>query len=423
LVVEKMPYIGGAWTGGMVTHIAGLVDHSRIFQKNEKVLNPENWIVQGLACDYHRYLHRYGAARGAHWDHEAGKVIFDLILQDEGVEILYGTHFFSAAVSARKVRSVELIYRTTKLQIEADFFIDASGDGDLGAAAGCAFHFGRETDGKMSPATLSYMIGGIDEQHVISEEDYGAPIGGKGGLIGEQRDREKEDLNVLIKIASEKGLIPPDVRPAAICNKYAEGKDRNELWCSFVRQWGNITDPWDYSRMERDGRIVGWKVFRYLRENTQSCKDAYLSSLCNQIWPRECRHFQTRYVITAEDFRQEARFDDVVARDAFYLDLHSVTPHSGGFDLDERHEEYDRYFEIPYRALIPLDVDNLLFAGRTIGADHYGHSATRVMGTGIATGQAAGTAAALILRQKLDASLNLEVSLLQKTLREQGVVI
>lgn len=423
LLVERLPYVGGAWTGGMVTHIAGLIDHERIYEKNEYVLNPRKWIVQGLACDYYEHLCKYGAAKGIHWDHEAGKFVFELILEKEGVEVLYGTQFFDAVVKQGRILSVGLIYRTTRIDVEAKVFVDASGDGDLGAMSGCEYYFGRESDGRMSPATLSYMIGDIDKRYLVSEEDYGVPIGGDENIsIAEDKSRGKEDLNAILKAAVQNKEIPANMRPAAICMKYAEGLERDELWCSFVRQWGNITDPWEYSNMEKQGRKVGWEIFRYLKENTQSCKNAYISGVGSQIWPRECRHFKTRYTIKAEDFYNESRFDDVVARGGFYLDVHSVTVGNSGFDLDVRRGNRDGYFDIPYRSLVPLNVENLLMAGRTIGADHEGHGATRVMGTGIATGQAAGTAAGLMIADKLDTT-DVDVKTLQSVLRDNKAVI
>ena len=131
---------------------------------------------------------------------------------------------------------------------------------------------------------------------------------------------------------------------------------------------------------------------------------------------------QCDYTLNADDVRGQARFDDVVARGAFYLDLHSVTPGTIGWDLDEHRPEKDTYFEIPYRALVPVGFDNLLLAGRMLGADHEAYSATRVMGTGMATGQASGTAAALAVQRKQTAR-DVDMGLLQDTLRGQDVTI
>jgi len=395
LLVERYPYSGGAFTAGMVTHIAGLVDHRRIHAA--EFHDPERWIVQGLACEYHQRLVKHGAALGPHWDHEPAKVIFDQILEDYGVDVLYGTHFHAAKRTGQRITSVELIYRTVRIEVAGKMFVDGSGDGDLSAAAGAAFQVGRDSDGKMQPATLSYMVADV-------KPDTG------------------ENLNKLLRQAWKDGKIPKDIRPAVIGRRYAEGKHRAELWCSIARQWGDFTDPVAYSRMERRGRAIGWEIFRYLKANTKALSDAYLGSIGQQIWPREGRRVKADYTIVADDVRNESRFDDVVARGAFYLDLHSVTPGTIGWDLDEHRPKKNTYFDIPYRALVAVGLDNLLLAGRMLGATHEAYSATRVMGTGIATGQAVGAAAALAVKGK-QTTRQVKMDTLQSALRSQGVII
>jgi hypothetical protein len=397
LVVERYPYCGGAFTAGMVIHIAGLVDHRRIHKTDELTMNPKKWIVQGLACEYHERLTKFGATHGPQWDHEPAKIVFDRMLEDFGVDVLYGTQFHAARVSAGRIESVELYYRTARIVVRGKMFIDGSGDGDLGAEAGTTFDVGRDSDHRMQPATLSYMVADVKQ--------------GTG-----------EPLNKILREAWEQGKIPKDIRPAVIGPRWAEGRMRTELWCSIARQWGDFSDPVAYSRMERRARAIGWEIFRYLKENTKAMSDAYLSSIGQQVWPREGRRVRADYTLTPDDVRREARFDDHIARGAFYLDLHSVTPGTIGWDLDEHRPTMNTYFEIPYRSIMPVGLENLLLAGRMLGATHEAYSATRVMGTGIATGQAAGTAAALAVKNK-QTPRELPVAKIQEALRSQGVVI
>ena len=397
LLVERHPYCGGAFTAGMVVHICGVVDHRRIHGKDELTLNPRKWIVQGLACEYHDRLAEFGAAHGPQWDHEAAKVIFDRMLEQYRVDVLLGTQFHTAKVKGNRIESVELYFRTTRVTATGKVFVDGSGDGDLGAEAGVEFDVGRASDGRMQPATLSYMVADVKS--------------GTG-----------ESLNSILRQAWKDGKIPKDMRPAVIGPRFAEGKKRSELWCSLARQWGDFSDPIDYSKMERQARDIGWELFRYLKGNTKALSDAYLSSIGHQLWPREGRRIKADYTLVADDVRHEARFDDAVARGAFYLDLHSVTPGTIGWDLDEHRPKRDTYYEIPYRSLVPVGIENLLLAGRMLGTDHEAYSATRVMGTGIATGQAAGTAAALAVR-KGASTREIDVKQLRETLRSQGVVL
>ncbi len=397
LLIERHPYCGGAFTAGLVLDIGGLVDHRRLCAHDPLILDPENWIVKGLAIEYHRRLARYGAAHGPRWDHEPAKVIFDRMLDEFDVDVLYGTQFHTALTEQRTITQIEAVFRTTRLVIRGKIFIDATGDGDLGAEAGVEFYFGRESDGKMSPGTLSYLVGGVDPR----AQDCGK-------------------VNDLLRRAWHEGQIPRDMRPAVIGPRLAEGQVRNESWWSVVRQWGDFTNPFSYSQVERRGRAIGWEIFRFVKAHTHAFANSYISSMGHQIWPREGRHLAAEYKITADDVRRAARFQDVIARGAFYLDVHSVTPGTTGFDLDEHRDEYDSYFEIPYRSLLTVGVDNLLLAGRTIGATHEGHGATRVMGTGIATGQAAGTAAAIAAREGISAK-DVDIAHLQQALRSQGV--
>ena len=97
-------------------------------------------------------------------------------------------------------------------------------------------------------------------------------------------------------------------------------------------------------------------------------------------------------------------------------------PAGPGWDLDEHRSKKSTYFEIPYRSLVPEGLDNLLLAGRMLGTTQEAYSATRVMGTGIATGQAAGTAAALAIKKRTGAR-QVNISELKETLRSQSVVI
>ena len=215
LLVERHPYCGGALTAGMVLHIAGLVDHRRVCSDDKTILDSAGWIVQGLACEYYEGFKRFGAAHGPHWDYEPAKIILDQMLQEADVDVLYGTEFFSAITSGGMIKSIELIYRTEKITARAKMFIDATGDGDVGASAGVEYYCGRESDGAMMPATLSFMVAGV----------------------GEKTCNDIARANSILSEAWQKGEIPSDMRSAIITRRFSEGIWRNELWCSPVRQW------------------------------------------------------------------------------------------------------------------------------------------------------------------------------------------
>ena len=97
-------------------------------------------------------------------------------------------------------------------------------------------------------------------------------------------------------------------------------------------------------------------------------------------------------MISDEDVEKGARFDDVVVHNAWFLiDIHNPT----GGGQAEKHSQPATPYDIPYRSLLPKQVEGLLLSGRNISGTHRAHASYRVMGVALATGQAAGAAAAL----------------------------
>ena len=111
------------------------------------------------------------------------------------------------------------------------------------------------------------------------------------------------------------------------------------------------------------------------------------------------------------------RFDDAITQCSYPIDIHDPQGPRGrleGIRAD--------HYEIPYRCLVPRQVDNLLVAGRPISADHEGAASARVIPPCYATGQAAGTAASLSIQQGVTPR-GLDVGLLRTTLRGQGAIV
>ncbi len=129
---------------------------------------------------------------------------------------------------------------------------------------------------------------------------------------------------------------------------------------------------------------------------------------------RESRRIIGEYVLEREDILHSRRFDDCIAVASYPIDLH----HPNGPDCTLEHPA-DTY-DIPYRSLIPQGVSNLFVVGRCISATHEAFAAIRVMPTGMALGQAGGTAAALALREGLGDAREVDVKRLQQMLKEQG---
>ena len=163
----------------------------------------------------------------------------------------------------------------------------------------------------------------------------------------------------------------------------------------------DATDPAEVSAALTDGRDMVMNEAGRLRSTVPGFENATVSLMADQLGITESRRLQGDYVMTREDL--DRRFDDVIARTGHWT-------------------KYDCVYNIPYRSLLPRSLDNLLVAGRCISVDHRVHHATKEIPPCMATGQAAGTAAALAI-QSGDSVKELDVAVLQKQLRAQSAIL
>jgi hypothetical protein len=180
---------------------------------------------------------------------------------------------------------------------------------------------------------------------------------------------------------------------------------------SGTKGFGNFdgTSSRDLTRAERLMRQQAVDTLRFFRSQpVPGFETAYLEQVSAWTGVRETRRIVGDYVLTEEDAKTAARFPDAIARRHGFLDVGFV-----------RYEEMTPH-DVPYRALIPNGVENLLGSGRNISTTHVAMSAGKSMGNCLATGHAAGLAGALSLREGV-APRALDVRLLQRALREDGV--
>ncbi|MBQ6255599.1 MAG: FAD-dependent oxidoreductase, partial [Clostridia bacterium] len=124
-------------------------------------------------------------------------------------------------------------------------------------------------------------------------------------------------------------------------------------------------------------------------------ENAYIAQISPMVGIREGRRAVTEYVLTTEDAFFWRKFDDAVAQTNYPVDVHGRKLLNQ--DLARKDDEPRKYYEIPFRSLIVKGVDNLLVAGRNIGAEFIAQSSLRIIPTCRALGEAAGIAAALDL--------------------------
>jgi hypothetical protein len=280
-------------------------------------------------------------------------------------------------------------------------FVDATGDGDLAALAGCGFDVGREISGECQPMTYMALVSVRDAAALSECISFWQGVGGHPEAV----ERFRAELG-------RAGLESSYAMPTLF-------QVRGNLLALMINhQYGaSATDTADLTRATVSGRAEVRRVVLGLRALGGAWEGLQLVATCEQIGVREGRRVHGLAAVTREDLAAGRRHPDAVCRVSFGVDVHCTNPAAG--KGQEKPPIRMQPYDIPMRALIARDAPNLLLAGRCISGDFIAHSSYRVTGTAAATGQAAGAAAALAARLGR-APAELEWAAIREALRRSG---
>jgi hypothetical protein len=332
---------------------------------------------------------------------------------EAGVQILLHSIAFRVARDGRLVRSVEVANKSGATAVAARIFVDGTGDGDLAVLAGATWEMGRSGDGATQPMSTTFRLAGVDPDKV---------------------PKYSPGLYILSVYWSQPPEMPDDV--AEIHHEYLEAQKRGEitnprgelLWWHHYQpgvihfnttriQHLDATNAEERTRAELEGRRQVIETLRFLRR-FPAFKNAYLVKMSNEVGVRESRRIIGEYVLTMDDVLSGRKFADGVTRGHGPVDIHDPKLSTSTMVYCPDYTSYD----VPYRCLLPLGLDNVLIASRCISATHEAFASVRMMPQIIAIGQAAGTAAGLACREDVPCK-QLDVALLRRVLKEQGASI
>lgn len=363
------------------------------------------------------------------YDAEAYKVTALDMLAEAGVEVLLHTLVSDVVVEGRTLRGIVVENKSGRQAILSRVVVDASGDADVAARAGAPFVKGRETDGKMRPMTLIFRLGGVDVARLI---DY----------VKRHRDDFSPDpLQCMLDLDGQM------IRIFGFFRLVEEAKARGELWpdCYYfrlecvmpgrgmvtvnaTRVYGvDGTRAEDLSRAETEARHQMLQLAAFARNAIPGCERSWIVDSASTIGVRETRRIRGAYLMTEEDILAGRRYPDVVAVDANQQNPRQQGGHppdgkEGGPQDSEAREMVARMFvyEIPYGCLVPQEIEGLLVAGRCLSVDHHADVYTRNQGSCMATGEAAGVAAAVAAIAGVSPR-RVDVTAVQAGLRRLGV--
>ena len=350
-------------------------------------------------------------------DGERFKYVADVLVEEAGITPMLHRMAVKPIVEDGAIRGVITESKSGREAVLAKRVVDATGDADMAARAGAPVRKTPRED--MLAASVMFSMTGVNKRKFLDavKADPQTYRDWAGNAEWDIETTGKEDelfspfLRKPFKQAVEAGLIPKNL--ITLAGTWGTVTDQGDLtYLNLVHITVDGTDAEDLTRGEIEGRQQAMQAIKALRAYMPGCEDAKLRNFGMTIGIRDTRKIEALYDITGDDVREQGRFEDTIGIFPEFIDGYGILilPTTG------------RYFQVPYRSLVPKGVGNLIVAGRSIGGDKVSHASTRNMMCCTVSGQGAGVAAAVSLRtdQPFD---RLDVPLVQQELERQGVRI
>lgn len=424
IIIEGLAALGGLTTLGLVNI-------------------PLDFIC-GLNAEMIAELEKMNAYWHRNTDPEKHKLVLDRMIKKYNCDVLLVTSVVDTIMEGNTVKGVIIQTKTGRKAILAKRVVDASGDSDVVYYAGGEYQAGRPGDGMSQGVSTEFILGSVDWDAYI------------------ESDLKRDDPMWLkaIKEAVEVGDLPYEIdnhlnwithlpgRPQHC------GKDEVSICLAHSRNCYPNSNK-DLTRMLIEGREQVDVLVSFIKKYIPGFKDAYLSYTGSLLGVRESRRIVGEYVLTGMDIAYARKHDDVIAISAHGFDIHNYDgpgnikwfkgtlpdgreayiSNRGGFgtklppddglprvNMKELFNDKVYSYDIPYRSLVPIRLENLLAAGRNTSCDMVGQSGVRLILLCFTLGEVAGTAMAMSLEEGISPR-EIDRVKLQKELIKNGVNI
>lgn len=413
-LVERYGFLGGNATAALVMPLMSSYTQrpKLIPMEVSRLLPPDHGAGEPVVAGaFKQLLERLVRAGGAippseqtgfvvPFDPEMFKLAALDLLDEAGVTFLL--HALATDVlGGENLEGVVFETKSGPVVIKARAVVDCTGDGDIAARAGASYEVGREHDGLVQPMTLMFRMVEFEREafaaYIKAHPDQWRGVHGLWDLIAQataagELDLPREDL------------------------LFFGTPQEHEVSVNSTRVTGVLgTDVWDLTYAEWLSRRQMRQIAAFLRRYVPGFEQAYIAQSGVNIGVRETRRIVGDYQLTATDVLEARKFEDVIARCAYPIDIHNP----GGSGTILKRLPPGEAYDIPLRCLLPQGVERLIVAGRCIAGTHEAHSSYRVMPTAMATGQAAGVCAALAARSGTSMRA-LSTERVQRELKRQG---
>lgn len=397
LLIEQFGGIGGTATFGLTTPLM------RLHIDGEPSCSY-------LAPRLHQKLLAVGAANeaGNEFDPTRLRIALEEMCVEAGVRLLY--HTFIPEVITTEIdgktciESVVIANKAGLSLIKGKVFIDATGDGDISVRAGAQYNKGNPETGMNQPMSLRYIIDGVD---TVALGKYFRTVIERTGV---QQAAWSDGSKVYAHCCKGNPVTLTPIFEEAIANGDLTVED-HIYWQAFSMPGrpGSIavnapeffthidgTNPDDLTLAQINGKQAIVRQLAFYKKYFQGFENAYIAEIAPMVGVRESREIVTDYVLKAEDVVGKRKFDDMVCQSNYPIDIH-------GKQLSNRYlvepaDDNKPWYEIPFRSLMVKGIENLLVAGRCLGAEFIAEASVRIQPTARSSGEAAGIGAALALQ-------------------------
>ncbi|MDF2963482.1 MAG: FAD-dependent oxidoreductase [Paenibacillus sp.] len=414
VLIERYGFVGGMSTAALV--YPWMTFHTTSGKQVIRGLGQE--IIDRLAAQGASPGHLRDTVGFVHtitpYHPEVYKILAVDMLKEAGVRLLLHSFTDAVNVTGGRIQSIQVTGKSGRIDVHGRIFIDTTGDADVAYLSGAPCLKGREEDGKTQPMTMKFRMRGVDlarvKQYMLDHPDEFY----KKTPFDELPDLPLSGVMGYFKHWKEADL--PINRDQVL---FFTGPNEDEVLVNTTRVQGmDGTDIEDLTEAETLGRKQVMQVADFMTKRLPGFERASISQVGAQIGVRETRRINGVYALQVADVVEGRRFNDVIARSGYPIDIHDPS----GKGVTAAWVEGDGAYDIPYRCLLPQQISNLLTGGRCISTSHEALATTRLTPSCMATGQAAGTAAGIAIRNgQLPSEVN--IAELQKALREAGAVL
>ena len=350
-------------------------------------------------------------------DGEAFKYVADVLIEEAGITPMLHRTMVAPIVEGGVIKGVIVESKAGREAILAKRVIDATGDADIAHRAGAVTH--KTPIEEMMAASVMFSMNGVDKKRFIDNvkadpHTYSDWCGPDWSM--ETSGKEDKLFSPYLKKPFEKaiksGLIPENLN--TITGTWGAISDQGDLSYLNLIHLARLdaTNPDHLTKGEMEGRRQAMLAIEALKQFNPGCENAKLRNFGMTLGVRDTRKIDAVYNMTARDVREQGKFDDSIGIFPEFIDGYGILilPTTG------------RYFQVPYRSMLPKGIRHLLVTGRSVGGDRDSHAAVRNMMCCAVNGQGAGVAAAVSLQTNVDVA-DVNIDKVQKKLIEQGARI